>query len=88
MSAPYLLKYGSEDLKIRYLKPVIAGDMVSAVAITEPGAGSDVKQIKTTAVRDGDFILSMDLKHLLPTVITVISSLQQSKLLLIREQRV
>ncbi|WON93145.1 MULTISPECIES: acyl-CoA dehydrogenase family protein [unclassified Sphingobacterium] len=57
MSAPYLLKYGSEDLKVRYLKPVIAGDMVSAVAITEPGAGSDVKQIKTTAVRDGDFYI-------------------------------
>ena len=57
MSAPYLLKYGSEDLKGRYLKPVIAGDMVSAVAITEPGAGSDVKQIKTTAVRNGDFYI-------------------------------
>ncbi|WP_333625379.1 acyl-CoA dehydrogenase family protein [Sphingobacterium siyangense] len=57
MSAPYLLKYGSEDLKGRYLKHVIAGDMVSAVAITEPGAGSDVKQIKTTAVRDGDFYI-------------------------------
>ncbi|MDR6736182.1 acyl-CoA dehydrogenase family protein [Sphingobacterium sp. 2149] len=57
MSAPYLLKYGSEDLKARYLQPVIAGDMVSAVAITEPGAGSDVKQIKTTAVRDGDFYI-------------------------------
>ncbi|WP_313156745.1 acyl-CoA dehydrogenase family protein [Sphingobacterium multivorum] len=57
MSAPYLLKYGSEDLKERYLKPVIAGDMISAVAITEPGAGSDVKQIKTTAVRDGDFYI-------------------------------
>lgn len=53
MSAPYLLKYASEELKERYLKPVIAGDMVSAVAITEPGAGSDVKQIKTTAVRSG-----------------------------------
>ncbi|MGE8428496.1 MAG: acyl-CoA dehydrogenase family protein [Sphingobacterium sp.] len=57
MSAPYLLKYGSEDLKERYLKPVIGGDMISAVAITEPGAGSDVKQIKTTAVRDGDFYI-------------------------------
>ncbi|MGJ1415347.1 acyl-CoA dehydrogenase family protein [Sphingobacterium multivorum] len=57
MSAPYLLKYGSEDLKARYLKPVISGDMISAVAITEPGAGSDVKQIKTTAVRDGDFYI-------------------------------
>jgi len=57
MSAPYLLKYGSDELKIRYLKPVIAGDMISAIAITEPGAGSDVKHIKTTAVRDGDFYI-------------------------------
>jgi len=54
MSAPYLLKYASEELKQHYLRPVISGDMVSAVAITEPGAGSDVKQIKTTAVRSGD----------------------------------
>ncbi|WP_343560441.1 acyl-CoA dehydrogenase family protein [Sphingobacterium sp.] len=54
MSAPYLLKYASKELKDRYLRPVIAGDMVSAVAITEPGAGSDVKQIKTTAIRSGD----------------------------------
>ena len=57
MSAPYLLKYGSDELKIRYLKPVIAGDMISAIAITEPGAGSDVKHIKTTAVRDGDYYI-------------------------------
>lgn len=54
MSAPYLLKYGSDELKEQYLKPVIAGDMVSAVAITEPGAGSDVQNIQTTAVRSGD----------------------------------
>lgn len=54
MSAPYLLKYASEELKTHYLIPVIAGEMVSSVAITEPGAGSDVKQIKTTAIRDGD----------------------------------
>lgn len=54
MSAPYLLKYGSEDLKERYLKPVIMGDMVSAIAITEPGAGSDVRNIRTTAVKAGD----------------------------------
>lgn len=57
MSAPYLLKYASEELKERYLTPIIAGDMVSAVAITEPGAGSDVKQIKTTAVRSGDYYI-------------------------------
>ncbi len=54
MSAPYLLKFASEDLKQRYLTPVVLGEMVSAVAITEPGAGSDVQNIRTTAVRDGD----------------------------------
>ncbi|VTR53468.1 acyl-CoA dehydrogenase family protein [Sphingobacterium thalpophilum] len=57
MSAPYLLKYATEELKERYLRPVIAGEMVSAVAITEPGAGSDVKNIKTTAVRTGDYYI-------------------------------
>jgi len=54
MSAPYLLKYASEELKEKYLKGVIAGDLVSAVAITEPGAGSDVQKIQTTAIREGD----------------------------------
>lgn len=54
MSAPYLLKFASEDLKQRYLRPVIAGDMISAIAITEPGAGSDVQNIRTTAVREGN----------------------------------
>ncbi|MDM1048872.1 acyl-CoA dehydrogenase family protein [Sphingobacterium hotanense] len=54
MSAPYLLKYGSDCLKEKYLAPVILGDMVSAVAITEPGAGSDVQGIQTTAVLQGD----------------------------------
>lgn len=54
MSATYLWKYGSEYLKEKYLTQVIAGEMVSAVAITEPGAGSDVQNIKTTAVDEGD----------------------------------
>lgn len=54
MSAPYLLKYGSDYLKEKYLALVILGDMVSAVAITEPGAGSDVQGIQTTAVLQGD----------------------------------
>lgn len=57
MSAPYLLKYGSEELKEKYLSKVISGDLVSAVAITEPGAGSDVQRIKTTAIRDGDYFI-------------------------------
>lgn len=57
MSAPYLLKYGSAFLQQKYLTPVILGDMVSAVAITEPGAGSDVQNIQTTAVLDGDYYI-------------------------------
>ncbi len=54
MSAPYLWKYGSSELQKRYLEGIISGDLISAIAITEPGAGSDVKNIKTTALRDGD----------------------------------
>lgn len=54
MSAPYLLHHGSSDLKERYLPKIIAGELVSAVAITEPGAGSDLKNIQTTAVDQGD----------------------------------
>lgn len=57
MSAPYLHKFASEALKQRYLKSVIAGDMVSAIAITEPGAGSDVQNIRTTAVQQGEHYL-------------------------------
>jgi len=57
MSAPYLMKYGSEFLKEKYLTKVISGDLVSAVAITEPGAGSDVQNIKSTAVEEGDYYI-------------------------------
>ncbi|TDS17398.1 acyl-CoA dehydrogenase family protein [Sphingobacterium paludis] len=57
MSAPYILKYGSDDVKRRYLPGIIAGERISAVAITEPGAGSDVKNMKTTAKREGDFYI-------------------------------
>ncbi|HEU0228410.1 MAG TPA: acyl-CoA dehydrogenase family protein, partial [Arachidicoccus soli] len=45
------------DLKQCYLKPVIAGDKVSAIAITEPGAGSDIQNIRTTAVRKDDYYI-------------------------------
>ncbi len=54
MATPSLAEFGSEDLKRRYLAPAIAGEMVSAIAVTEPDAGSDVAGIKTRAVRDGD----------------------------------
>jgi citronellyl-CoA dehydrogenase len=54
MATPALAAHGSAELKERYLAPVIAGDQVCAVGVTEPEAGSDVAGIRTKAVRDGD----------------------------------
>lgn len=54
MATPSLHEYGSDELRQRYLVPAIKGEMVSAIAVTEPDAGSDVAGIKTRAVRDGD----------------------------------
>lgn len=54
MSGPYILKYGSEDLKKKYLPGIIAGDLICSIGITEPGAGSDVQNIQTKAIREGD----------------------------------
>ena len=54
MATPALHQFGSEELKERYLVPAIRGEQVAAIAVTEPGAGSDVSGIKTRAVRDGD----------------------------------
>ncbi len=53
MSTPYLYKHASEELKKKYLVPTVKGELVSCIGITEPGAGSDVQNIKTRAVRDG-----------------------------------
>jgi len=47
-------EFGSEDIKMSVLPPVIAGKQGSSLAITEPSGGSDVANLKTTAVRDGD----------------------------------
>ena len=55
MATPALHDYGSDELKRKYLAPAIAGDMVAAVAVTEPDAGSDVAALRTRARRDGDF---------------------------------
>ncbi|MEU7481254.1 acyl-CoA dehydrogenase family protein [Lentzea sp. NPDC042327] len=52
--ADNILFHGNEEQKQRYLLPTISGERVSCFAITEPGAGSDAKAIRTSAVRDGD----------------------------------
>ena len=49
-----LLRFGSEELKKRWIPPLIRGESVGCFAITEPDAGSDVAAMRTTAVRDGD----------------------------------
>jgi alkylation response protein AidB-like acyl-CoA dehydrogenase len=54
MATPPILKFGSEELKQRYLVPAIQGEKISSLGISEPGAGSDVAGIRTRAVRDGD----------------------------------
>ncbi len=52
--APYIDHYGSDYLKSTYLPKMATGEMIGAIAMTEPGAGSDLQGVKTTAVRDGD----------------------------------
>lgn len=54
MATPAIDMFGSESLKEQYLAPAIAGKRVAAIAVTEPGAGSDVAALRTRAVRDGD----------------------------------
>jgi len=51
---PPVLAAGSDELKRRVLPPVLRGDKIAALAVTEPSGGSDVAALKTTAVRDGD----------------------------------
>ncbi len=52
--APYIEHFGTEEQKTQWLAKMIAGEVVGALAMTEPGAGSDVQGIRTNAVRDGD----------------------------------
>ena len=52
--AHYLLIYGTEEQKQRWLPGMASGEIISAIAMTEPGTGSDLQAVKTTAERDGD----------------------------------
>ena len=54
MATPAIEEFGSEYLKENYLRPALKGDLVGAIAVTEPDAGSDVAGLKTTAKKDGD----------------------------------
>jgi len=52
--AHYLLNWGTDEQKAKYLPKMISGECVGAIAMTEPGAGSDLQGIRASAVRDGD----------------------------------
>ncbi|MGG1677212.1 acyl-CoA dehydrogenase family protein [Neobacillus sp. NRS-1170] len=51
---PYLEHFGSEELKQKYLPKCVSGEIITAVAMTEPGSGSDLASMSTRAVKDGD----------------------------------
>lgn len=59
MATPALARFGSAELKKEYLEPVIRGEQVCSIAVSEAGAGSDVASIKTTAHKDGgDYVIN------------------------------
>jgi alkylation response protein AidB-like acyl-CoA dehydrogenase len=58
MVAPYILAWGSEEAKRTWLPRMVTGEAIGALGMTEPGAGSDAKAIRTRAVRDGgDYVI-------------------------------
>ncbi|RZS88036.1 acyl-CoA dehydrogenase [Phyllobacterium myrsinacearum] len=52
--APYILHYGSEEQKKKWLPKMATGELIGAIAMTEPGAGSDLQGVKTSAKKDGN----------------------------------
>jgi acyl-CoA dehydrogenase len=59
VAAPYIEQYGTEEQKRRWLPPMARGEIIAALGMTEPGTGSDVKAIRTSAVlRDGTYVIN------------------------------
>ena len=54
IAVPHMIACGDERLIEKFVKPTLGGDLIGSLAITEPGGGSDVGHLRTTAVRDGD----------------------------------
>jgi len=54
---PYITSYGTDEQKQRWLPKCVTGDIITAIAMTEPGTGSDLANIKTTAKLDGDYYI-------------------------------
>lgn len=51
---PYIVRHGTEEQKKRWLPRLVSGELISAIAMTEPGVGSDLQSVATTAVKDGN----------------------------------
>jgi acyl-CoA dehydrogenase len=59
IALPHIVAAGSDDLVDRFVRPTLAGETIGSLAITEPGGGSDVANLRTTAVRQGsDFVVN------------------------------
>jgi long-chain-acyl-CoA dehydrogenase len=59
ITIPYILHYGSEDQKRRYLPKMVSGEVISAIAMTEPNTGSDLAGVRTTAIRqNGHYVVN------------------------------
>lgn len=59
IAVPYLVNYGTDDQKARWLPRLITGELIAVIAMSEPQIGSDLRGMKTKAVRDGDhYVLS------------------------------
>ncbi len=54
IALPPIVRFGTDEQKERFVRPVVRGEKIAALAITEPGGGSDVASLRTRAVRDGD----------------------------------
>lgn len=52
--SPYIYAYGSEEQRNKWLPKMASGELIGSIAMTEPGTGSDLKSVRTTAVREGD----------------------------------
>lgn len=54
---PYILHYGSQEVQEKYISKMVSGDYIGAIAMTEPGAGSDLQGMRTSAIDQGDYYL-------------------------------
>lgn len=54
ITADYFVQYGTQDQIEKYMPGIISGDIITAIAMTEPGAGSDLQGVRTTAIKDGN----------------------------------